>query len=149
MGEIIFYVNAAFVFNGGNLHFYFFFNLFFSVKEILSVVKYNDVNFEENPEVRKIGKATGTTTGVLTETIRSVKVDGLIFKNCFAVSDTNGKRFFESGDSGSGVFLPRDKTMQPLGIAFAFMKNHTLVCRIDKILDYLDLAIVHYSLNVK
>lgn len=124
------------------MHIYFLF--FFSDKEILSVVKYDDIKFEENIEVRKIGKETGTTEGYLTENILSVKVEGLIFKNCFAVRDTNVKRFFESGDSGSGVFLKEEKAMQALGIAFAFMDNHTLVCRIDKILDHLDLAIVQY-----
>lgn len=118
-------------------------------KEILSVVKYDDIKFEENIEVTKIGKETGTTKGYLTANILSVKVEGLIFKNCFAVRDTNVKRFFESGDSGSGVFLKGEKTMQALGIAFAFMNNHTLVCRFDKIVDHLDVAIVQYHENDK
>lgn len=127
----------------------FIFLFYFSDKEILSVVKYDDIKFEENIEVTKIGKETGTTKGYLTANILSVKVEGLIFKNCFAVRDTNVKRFFESGDSGSGVFLKGEKTMQALGIAFAFMNNHTLVCRFDKIVDHLDVAIVQYHENDK
>lgn len=112
----------------------------------MSVVKDGDLNFEENLKVRKTGKATGTTDGYLTHNIRSVKVDELIFKKCFAVRDldNNVKKFFESGDSGSGVFLIRNETMQPLGIAFAYMNDYTLVCRIDKFLDHLNLAIVQY-----
>lgn len=103
---------------------YIYFLIFFFLdKEILFVVKYDDINFEENIEVRKIGKEIGIIEGCLIENIDLVIIDGFIFKNCFVVRDMNGKRFFECGDFGLGVFLKEEKIMKVLGIVFVFMNK--------------------------
>lgn len=71
-------------------------------------------------KVIKTGNTSGTTEGILKGNILSVKVKEFIFKNVFSVEDTGNRRFFEEGDSGSGVFLVKNNKCIPLGIAFAF-----------------------------
>lgn len=57
------------------------------------------------------------------------------FYECFAIKDISAP-FFNSGDSGSGVFLTENEIpTKPLGIAFARLNNEgiTCVCRIDQV----------------
>lgn len=99
--------------------------------------------------VIKTGRTTGTTVGILNEHLLSIRINSFLsglgylsFFNCYAV-DT--PEFFKEGDSGSGVFLiEKNGISKPLGIAFAFMDSCTAVCRIDTIVDVLNLTIVRY-----
>lgn len=70
----------------------------------------------------------------------------IAFFNCYAIEDiTEQEAFFRQGDSGSGVFvIEKDETLKPLGIAFASLFSQTAVCKIDSIIDKLDLTIVRY-----
>lgn len=104
----------------------------------------------------KKGRTTGTTYGYLEDNSLTIKVNTwfssfsyFVFHNCFAVrSYTKDDSFFEQGDSGSGVFLmDGDKTYKALGIAFASLPEMVAVCKIDEILDKLDLQIVRYLEN--
>lgn len=118
---------------------------------VLPVVTEGDLSNQKQVLVRKTGRTTSTTTGILPPTNNSltIRVDTsfaargfMIFYNCYSVID-NGKSFFERGDSGSGVFVfANDGTFKPLGIAFASLKSQTAVCKIKTILDRLDLVLV-------
>lgn len=111
------------------------------------------MTFDGETKVTKSGRTTGTTIGDLTDDSLTVRVDTsflsrgyIAFFNCYAVEDiTEYGAFFRQGDSGSGVFvIEKDETLKPLGIAFASLFSQTAVCKIDSILDKLDLTIVRY-----
>lgn len=118
----------------------------------MHVVKEDDLSFDENIEVTKTGRTTGITDGDLIDDSMSARIDKTPFSGVFFSFDdlyvvqnqSKDKVFFEGGDSGSGVFLKKQN--QPLGIAIGHSETSpiTLVCKIDKVLDKLDLDIVHY-----
>lgn len=114
------------------------------------MVKYNDLDFEENLKVEKTGKSTGKTEGCFKHNKLSLRMKGqlykhCIFKQCYAIENEE-EVFFTEGDSGSGVFL-RDNvgTLFALGIAFAYMDSQTAVCRIDTAVKELGVTLVSYS----
>lgn len=121
-------------------------------KETLPVANDLDLTFNGTMKVIKTGRTTGTTVGDLQHNILSIKVDTsflpnkyFVFYNCYAIGDRREK-FFKEGDSGSGVFvIESDGTLKPLGIAFANLNSQTAVCRIDEIVNKLDLEIVKYG----
>lgn len=101
--------------------------------------------------VTKRGRTTGDTTGKLVGDCLYVRVYSTQvpvgyyeFQNCFAVEQTdNSQRFFEKGDSGSGVFVidDNDRSLKPLGIAFAFLSSKTAVCKIGQITNAFKVAV--------
>lgn len=104
----------------------------------------------------KLGRTTEKTFGELTDDSLSIKVPvdtsclskGYIdFFNCYAIKNIAGKEaFFSQGDSGSGVFVEeKDTPLKPLGIVFASLLSQTAVCKIDTIVNKLDLTIVRYT----
>lgn len=116
--------------------------------ETLPIFKVSELDTQRGEDVFKIGRTTGPTTGHLKRTGTSLtfKMDKakefMIFKQCYSV-EGNGESFFQKGDSGSGVFvITNDGTLKPLGIAFAFSMSETAVCKIETIVDKLDLVII-------
>lgn len=119
----------------------------------LPIARGADLNFQKEMKVTKIGRTTGETMGILTGDALSFKIDEsfmssgyLVFMDCYSVIDIESENpFFKDGDSGSGVFLKgSDGSLKPLGIAFAYLFSETAVCKIDTIVDKLDLEIVKY-----
>lgn len=111
------------------------------------------MNFDGKVQVTKAGRTTGTTTGYLADNSLSVQINktftpnkSFYFVNCYAINDkTTEKAFFEPGDSGSGVYvLENGDTLKPLGIAFGTLYSCTAVCKINKVVENLDIAIVRY-----
>lgn len=111
------------------------------------------MTFDGETKVTKSGRTTGTTIGDLTDDSLTVRVDSsflskgyIAFFNCYAVENMPERgAFFRQGDSGSGVFvIMEDKTLKALGIAFASLFSQTAVCKIDTIIQKLDLNIVRY-----
>lgn len=104
-------------------------------------------------EVVKTGRTTGETIGILKGDDLVCRIDEssgyLTFFDCYYVIDKEIEDpFFRDGDSGSGVFLiDDDGKLKPLGIAFAYLFSKTAVCKIDSIVDTLDLEIVRYVGN--
>lgn len=124
----------------------------FAGKEILPVVKEDDLTFDGD-RVTKKGRTTGTTIGYLVDNSLSVRINKsfpskgcFCFCNCYAIeNNTEDQPFFEAGDSGSGVYvIEKENTLKPLGIAFAKSCLYTAVCKIDKIVEKLNLEIVRY-----
>lgn len=118
-------------------------------KEILPVATDLDLTFDGTMKAIKTGRTTGKTVGDLLNNTLSIRVNtpngSFAFYNCYAIGDRTEK-FFEEGDSGSGVYVVESNgTLKPLGIAFAYMNSQTVVCRIDEIVDRLDLEIVKYG----
>lgn len=101
-------------------------------------------------KVIKTGRSTGTTEGYLIQKNLSVRVNSSFlswgwytFYNCYGIVNGNNGIFCKGGDSGAAVLLKEnDGTLKSLGIAFASMGSQTGVCRIDKIVDQLDLSII-------
>lgn len=133
--------------------YFYFINLFYIGKEILTVATEEDLDLKDEIIVTKIGTATETTCGRLTDDSLSVdpEISGINFEcyNCYAIEKIkiNDDPFFLEGDSGSGVYVIDKDTRKPikaLGIAFAFTKRQTAVCNIGTIVDELDLQIVRY-----
>lgn len=124
-------------------------------KDILQVVKQEEQEHYLFNKVLKKGKTTGTTYGYLKDNNISLKVNifnsYIMFHNCFAVSsNAEDKPFFEQGDSGAGVLvMDEDETYKPLGIAFAYLSELVAVCKIDEILDKLNLQVVRYHENTR
>lgn len=124
-------------------------------KETLQVANYLQLTYGGTMAVTKSGRTTGETVGSLQHYVLSVKVDKsflsrgyFAFFNCYAIGNSK-EIFFKEGDSGSGVsVIEKDKTLKPLGIAFAYMKSQTAVCRIGEIVDKLDLEIVKYNASL-
>lgn len=128
----------------------------FAEKEALPIVNDEELNFDGETKVTKSGRTTGTTVGDLTDDSLTVRVDTsflsrgyIAFFNCYAVENiTEQNAFFRQGDSGSGVYvMEKDETLKPLGIAFASLFSQTAVCKIDSIIQKLDLKIVRYLDN--
>lgn len=96
--------------------------------------------------VTKRGKTTGTTRGYLMEDTLSFLLYGSYFPFCYAIENINDDDpFFLPGDSGSGVYVIKDRKPKiPLAIAFAFLNSKTAVCNISEIVDELGLQIVRY-----
>ena len=71
----------------------------------------------------------------------SICIRGMWFKNCYIVENFR-ERFFEMGDSGSGVFLcdAEGHRKGALGIAFGLSKTQTCVCDIRDIVQAFDIA---------
>lgn len=94
--------------------------------------------------VTKRGQATGITYGKLFGKNFSLSIPGtsrgeyFTFNNCYMIKDEDYQRpFFKAGDSGSGVFLIKNKRQfKPLGIAFAHdpIQQSTAVCKIKPII---------------
>lgn len=74
-------------------------------KRRLTVVGFDDMNTIEDLKVQKTGRTTGRTEGYLKNTLQSVIVENLKFKNFYHVVNIDDTDFFKEGDSGSGVFL--------------------------------------------
>lgn len=95
----------------------------------------------------KTGRTTGKTTGLLKCSNHSVKITlpfsrSLVFCNCYVVENLEEKRFFLEGDSGAGVYVKDNDTTKPLGIAIAFLSSFTVVSKIDRFIEKLDLSII-------
>lgn len=112
------------------------------------------MTFDGETKVTKSGRTTGTTIGDLKDDSLTFRVEtffmsrGFIaFYNCYAVENILGMNdFFKQGDSGSGVFvIENGQTLKPLGIAFAFLSSQTAVCKINRIINKLDLTIMRYG----
>lgn len=111
----------------------------------------NHLEFNGSMSVKKRGRTTRDTTGKLVGDcmyvrVYSKQVPGRYyeFQNCFAVEQTdNSQRFFDKGDSGSGVFVidENDKSLKPLGIAFAFYCSKTAVCKIGQITNAFNVSV--------
>lgn len=104
--------------------------------------------------VKKRGRTTGDTIGKLVDDclyicVDSTKVQGryYVFEKCFAVKGRDETKFFDKGDSGSGVFLidKKDKSLKALGIAFAFFQTKTAVCKIRQITDAFNVSVYGYE----
>lgn len=126
----------------------------FAGKLPLPIARAYDLNFQKEMKVTKIGRTTGETIGILKGDELQCRVDDsfmslgfVLFNECYSVTDLETP-FFKGGDSGSGVYLiGSDGSLKPLGIAFAYLCSQTAVCKIDKIVDKLDLEIVKYVGN--
>lgn len=116
------------------------------------VVNEDDLTIGKHITVKKTGRTTGTTYGDLIEDSMSAKIEktNLLntyfrFSNLYLVEDASKEtHFFKGGDSGSGVIVVGENVPdKALGIAMAYsaQSSKTLVCKIDKILNYLDLKI--------
>lgn len=126
---------------------------FFFLEEI-HLPDENCLKFDGSMLVRKRGRTTGDTTGKLVlecmhVRVHSKEVHGRYyeFENCFAVTQTDETTFFEKGDSGSGVFLidEKDSSLKPLGIAFAFYRFKTAVCKIRQITNAFNVSVYEYE----
>lgn len=110
----------------------------------ISTVAYSTLTFDGTTVVIKRNRFTGNTYGVLISDSLSLAVDGYLFWNCFGVlSINNDKPFFRTGESGSAVYVKgKNNILMPLGIAFACdPSGMTSVCRIDKIIQALNVSI--------
>lgn len=122
----------------------------------LPVFKENELTF--NREVKKFGRTTRTTYGRLFGEIESVKIEKHLFSGIFfilfdlyIVNDIPEQApFFKGGDSGSGVLVVGDPN-KALGIAIANsgITLLTLVCKISKITEKLNLKIKQSKQNEK
>lgn len=130
---------------------------FFSLgeMEILQVVSDDVLDFNGEIKVMKFGRGSGKTFGYLKHDGLALKIAStdsgryLTFFNCYAVEDIDHP-FFADGDSGAGVYVVKeDESLQPLGIAFARFGPTTAVCKIDYILNTLDLSLVRYIENTE
>lgn len=110
--------------------------------------------------VRKQGKVTGETEGILVSGMMTIRVDNVAsplkyrFDFCYKIINKHGyRRFFEPGDSGSGVYLlDRRGNKRPVGIAFAFgLNGDTYVCRIAHVTRAFELSLydVEEPLTIK
>lgn len=105
--------------------------------------------------VTKTGGVTETTTGVLnhdnimfdmSESKNSQRV--FVFYKCYEIVDVRGTpKFFELGDSGSGVFLCREnrKPNKVIGIGIGIgdenYRESTFVCNIREIIKAFDIVV--------
>lgn len=111
--------------------------------------------------VRKTGRTTGTTTGILRSASHYPCIGSLLyfgrffdFNSCYFIDDddeedvevADRKLFFDRGDSGSAVYLidnkHNPKIFKPLGIGFAIgIKGGTYACKIQEVLREFNIAI--------
>lgn len=101
----------------------------------------------------KKGRIIGIIFGYLEDESFIIKVNlcyffnlYFVFYNCYFVwSFFEDKLFFVKGDFGFGVFvIDSDERIKLLGIVFVFLFYLVVVCKIDEIIDELDLNIVSY-----
>lgn len=92
--------------------------------------------------VMKTGRTTGPTTGKIFSDAGYVAIyspNGITcsFSSCFSIQNILGTKFFEGGDSGSGVFLEDNEGKQKsaIGIAFAYCGDLTYVCKIKEVVN--------------
>lgn len=121
----------------------------------LHVADENSLAFNGSVLVKKRGRTTGDTVGKLVGDCMYLRVyptqvheTYYEFQNCFAVEQIdNGPRFFDKGDSGSGVFVidEKDSSLKPLGIAFAFFCSKTAVCKIGQITEAFNVTVYGYE----
>lgn len=117
----------------------------------ISIVDDSTLRFDGTTIVIKRNRFNENTYGVLISDNVSIAVEDFsslgrwyVFNSCFKVRSINeDKPFFSSGESGSAVYVKgKNNILMPLGIAFAFGPNgDTIVCRIDKIIDALNVSI--------
>lgn len=126
---------------------------FFFLEEI-HLPNENSLLFNGSMLVKKRGRTTGDTIGKLVGDCMYVRVycteirgRYYEFENCFAVKQRDETKFFEKGDSGSGVFLidEKDSSLKPLGIAFAFFRSKTAVCKIRQITNAFNVSVYEYE----
>lgn len=127
----------------------------FTAMEELPVLTEDDLTPGTCIIVKKTGRTTETTHGQLEGIMDSVNrlPDSdcglpMHFDLVYFVTDMySDDPFFKPGDSGSGVFVLGEKIDLPLGIAIGFSDEDecTFVCKIDKVLEDLDIDIVNYK----
>lgn len=114
----------------------------------------NNLVFGGGMLVKKRGRTSGDTTGKLVGDclyvrVYSTEVRGRYyeFENCFSVKPKDKTtRFFEKGDSGSGVFvIEKDNSLKHLGIAFASLFSKTAVCKIGQITNAFNVSVYDYE----
>lgn len=107
------------------------------------------IDFKPNKYMaKKTGRATGETTGYISNTSGSFKKNGREMYDCYSISQDESGVFSKKGDSGSGVFLVRaDESLKPLGILIGGFEISQIkfVCKIDKVLEELQLKIVQFA----
>lgn len=116
----------------------------------MEIANENDLPNFKGTLVRKKGKTTGETEGILRSNMASVSVVNTAsparyqFSNCYEIINKLGHPpFFKPGDSGSGVFIiDRNGKKKAVGIAFAYrLDGTTYACRIDKITQALNVTL--------
>lgn len=122
----------------------------------LPVFKENELTY--NKRVTKFGRTTKTTCGCLFGEIESVKIENNLFSGIFfllfdlyiVTPATPSTPFFKEGDSGAGVIVDGNPN-KALGIAIANseIRLQTLVCKISKITENLNLTIKQGKQNEK
>lgn len=141
--------------NGNRARLYmFFFNNFlmtyFVVHTPLQIADENDFKNVHGIFVRKKGKSTGITEGILVSGLFTIGISRIVspkiyrFDYCYRIIDKPGvRKFFEPGDSGSGVYLiDKRGKKKPLGIAFArSIYGDTVACRIENVTRAFDLSL--------
>lgn len=105
--------------------------------------------------VTKTGKTTKKTYGYLIKEMMRAKIsipgfiDTVHLPELYIVEDIDkAHRFFEKGDSGSGVFVvgnEQEEEVLGIGIAVSLKKPETYVCKIDKIVTNMNLKLVRYN----
>lgn len=122
-------------------------------KETLQLVEREKLGNREM--VTKTGKTTGKTFGYLIQDVMYASFLNpqsgrmCILPELYMVKNMNEQDiFFDSGDSGSGVFVVREKPPEiPLGIGIGISTHghYTIVCKIDKVIENLGLTLVSYT----
>lgn len=116
----------------------------------LQIADENDLTNVHGTLVRKKGRVTGITEGILVSGVSTIVVRNGVsplkyrFDYCYRIINMPGvKNFFKPGDSGSGVYLiDKEGEKKPLGIAFAYTEDgDTLACRIENITRAFDLLL--------
>lgn len=125
----------------------------FTEKETLQLVERGKLGNREM--VTKTGKTTGKTFGYLIQDVMYASFVNpqsgrmCILPELYMVKNMNEQDiFFDSGDSGSGVFVVREKPPEiPLGIGIGISihGHYTVVCKIDKVIENLGLTLVSYT----
>lgn len=125
----------------------------FTEKDTLQLVERGKLANREM--VTKTGKTTGKTFGYLVQDVMYASFVNpqsgriCLLPELYMVENMNKRDiFFDSGDSGSGVFVVREKPPEiPLGIGIGISihEPYTLVCKIDKIIENLGLTLVSYT----
>lgn len=122
----------------------------FAVHTPLQIADENDFKNVHGTLVRKKGKATGITEGILVSGLFTMAITRVVYPKiyrfdfCYRIIDKPGVRtFFEPGDSGSGVYLiDNGGKKKPLGIAFARgIYGDTVACRIENVTRAFDLSL--------
>ena len=127
--------------------------------ELLEIAE-PDFFSSDDVHVMKKGTATGVTRGVYGGFFMSTNVrfeksptgPFFTFENCYRIDDKK-EQFFDTGDSGSGVFLldKEDSRVKALGIAFArwSFQPATLVCKVKHIAESFNLTIIKDDFSKK